>query len=388
MEKEILILGIKIDDVSKNDIEKHIISFLNNNEFNLIFTPNPEICLKSIKNSDYRHVLNDGDIKIPDGVGLKLGAEILDQKLKHKITGVDLTNRILQKHADESIFIINKKNGLSDINLIKKVLKEKYPNIKVDGMDTDISEIDKIANELFDKQPSIIFSTLGAPDQETLLHKLKFTYKIKAKLGLAVGGSFDFITGKQTRAPKWWQDMGMEWFFRLIKQPKRLGRITDATIKFPLECKKWKHRMETEYRQNVMAIIVNKGRYLIQKNPRFGENHWQFPQGGIDENEDEQVAAMREASEETGIEIDKLKTIKSLPEKHTYKYPRWHQLLNGYIGQIQAIYLIEYTGEIDEVNFRPSYEAVEIKWVTKDELLEYIHPNRHKSLKKILPFLD
>jgi 8-oxo-dGTP pyrophosphatase MutT (NUDIX family) len=210
---------------------------------------------------------------------------------------------------------------------------------------------------------------------------------LSVKLAVCVGGTLDYISGRIKRAPKWWRDLGMEWFFRLLKQPSRYRRIADATIKFPLTCYKWQTRIKYEFRPNVLAVIKQGDKFLIQKNKRFTNDHWQFPQGGLDKREKPEHAVIREVSEELGALMKLFRIIRKLPFEHTYEGPRFHQLIKGYKGQSQQFFLLEYLGKDEDFDLSQSIEVAEIKWVEKGDLIKYIHPKRHASLKKILQYL-
>ncbi|HCC23238.1 TPA: hypothetical protein DF272_03600 [Candidatus Falkowbacteria bacterium] len=238
MTQKITILDTVIHDCSESDLYQEIDGFLRQTKLKLLFTPNPEICLHARQNKKFQDVLNQGDMNIPDGFGLKIGAFLSGQQIQHRHTGSDLTKYLLQLAHDRrlTIFIINHPDSLSSLIEIKKSVLNDYPNLKLHGYKSA-----DITNDLLDHinntKPDIIFTTHGAPIQESLLHQLR-DLNITAKLGLGVGGSFDFITGRQTRAPEIMRRLGLEWLFRLYKQPKRINRIFKAVIVFPLICLK------------------------------------------------------------------------------------------------------------------------------------------------------
>lgn len=362
--------------------------YLQGTEQHKIFTPNPEICLKAEKNASYREILNQSSINIPDGFGLKLGAKILQEKLEHRITGVDLTKAILDtyKESNLNVFIVLREDSLCKEADIKQLFKKQYPKVKLTiGLVNikDPFECDEVLNKINDITPQIVFIALGAPAQELWIHKyLKIIPSVKLALG--IGGTFDFLTGKMPRAPKVVRQLGMEWFYRLYKEPNRLKRIKNATADFLLKCHIWKKRINSEYRTNVVGVLRNKqGKFLIQKNARM-KNHWQFPQGGVDKGEEPDQAAMREVSEEIGTDPQLLKLIKLIPESHTYDWPPYGQLLKGYKGQTQTAYLIEFLGQKSDIDPSNSHEVDEVKWVSKSELLEQVHPARKTYIKKLL----
>jgi len=205
MEK-IEILGVKIDNLTLIKILEKIEYFLLSSRTNYIVTPNPEIILTAQNNTELKNMLNEADLSIPDGVGLKIASKF---KIKERITGTDLMNNILKKYINKKFKFIINETGLSS----KKEVLQKA-NVKID-----------------ESYPDIIFVGLGCPRQEKWIKENIAKYP-NTRLILTVGGAFDFLTGKQKRAPLLFRKIGLEWLWRLIKQPKRYKRIFNATIKF------------------------------------------------------------------------------------------------------------------------------------------------------------
>lgn len=390
-DKKTIILGVVIDDQPLDFVLEKIEQFLCSAGQRPIFTPNPEICLKAEKDESYRYILNTASISLPDGFGLKLGAKILGETLENRVAGSDLTRKLLEKYNNREIkvYIILRADSLSTENDLKKLFKQRYPNIEMRCSSLDIKNYDAcddILNSINSFEPQMIFVCLGAPTQEIWIHKyLKLIPSVKVALG--IGGSFDFLTEKIKRAPQFMRDLGMEWFYRLYQEPRRLGRIKNATADFLLVCHRWKKRIEDEFRENVVGVIRNKqGRFLIQKNPRF-KNHWQFPQGGVDKNEKATEAVVREVSEEIGAPEKLFKVVKQIPENHVYEWPEYAKRLKGYKGQAQTAFLLDFLGKGSEFELKGSREAEEIKWVNKNDLLKFIHPARQEFARKIIKYL-
>jgi N-acetylglucosaminyldiphosphoundecaprenol N-acetyl-beta-D-mannosaminyltransferase len=260
MQKEMKVLGVRFDNVTMDEALDEIFKNLNKQKKGYICTPNPEIVLESNKNSRYQDILNNSILNIPDGIGILWAATHISRKssklrallslpliaispgkfkkvLRQRVTGIDLVQEIAQRAAKsgEKIFLLGAASGIAEIAAEK--LKAKFENLKIVGTfagsphEKDRKEILDLINK---SSADILFVAYGAPAQEVWitgnLNKLE-TVKIAA----GIGGSFDFIAGKQKRAPKWMQKLGLEWFYRLIKQPSRWKRIYNATIKFPYE---------------------------------------------------------------------------------------------------------------------------------------------------------
>lgn len=232
------ILGVRIDNFTKKEILAKIESFLNEEKFHQVATVNPEFVLRAQKDEDFKNVLNSCDLNVADGVGIWYAFIRNFGFLRSRIAGVELLENIL-KIANEkelSIYLAINGNGLSKFSEIKKVLEKKYPNISIAGKNFyNLNESCKIQ----DTRYQILISNFGSPHQEKFLNLQK---NGNIRLAMGVGGSFDFMTGKVSRAPKILRFLGLEWLWRLVGHPstdrkfmlRRLKRIFDSTIIFPI----------------------------------------------------------------------------------------------------------------------------------------------------------
>jgi N-acetylglucosaminyldiphosphoundecaprenol N-acetyl-beta-D-mannosaminyltransferase len=253
-------LNVKIDNLSQEEILNRIESADNLQ----IATVNPEFILEAQKNEEFKNILNSNKtLCVADGIGLKFAAWRYGENLKCRWAGIDLMWEILKvaNEKKQSIFLIANKNGLSTWQETAIAIRKVYPKLEVDGIDISTRAINhKVSNTKYD----IIFCSLGAPYQEILLHKLQsenlsfvesdekinslgeesmlfgseteIKFLPNHKLMMGVGGSFDFITGKIKRSPRFIQRVGLEWLWRLVIEPRyRLERIYNATIVFPIK---------------------------------------------------------------------------------------------------------------------------------------------------------
>ncbi len=216
----IKVFGIPIHNITSetffNDIRTHL---RDSNETIVVMTPNPEILVAARSNTRLRNALQSANIRTPDGQGL-----ILLTSLKERITGTDTMHALLQeahKHR-YTVGIVYNPGGLSQIADIQKAIHNTYSNCVVE-----------VTENNFTSTPDIILVALGAPRQEYWIEHNAAKYK-NTKIILTVGGGIDFLTNKQKRAPLFIRKIGLEWLWRLIKQPSRLQRIITATVIFPL----------------------------------------------------------------------------------------------------------------------------------------------------------
>lgn len=228
------ILKTRIDNLNKQEIPERVEIFLSEEKFHQIATVNPEFILEARGNEEFRNILNQCDLNIADGMGIKFAFWRKGERLKSRIAGADLMDEIL-KIADEKnlgVFLIVNNKGLSSWEETRDAIFKKYPNLKISGVN-----LDKNIHQwsMVNGQWSIVFCNFGAPYQEKFLHSLKSLKNANIKLAMGVGGGFDFITGKVKRAPSFMRKLGLEWLWRLIQQPKRIKRIWNAVIIFPIK---------------------------------------------------------------------------------------------------------------------------------------------------------
>lgn len=220
-----------MDNLSRIEINNWIKNTLENiPEQKFVATLNPEIILKGHRDRDYKKILNSADLNLCDGFGLKFAAWVRGEKIKARYTGVDLVDYILElaKEKNLSALIVVSKKSLSSPEEIERGIERKY-SFKARAKYWDD---EKFLESEEAKKAEIVFGNFGAPHQEKFIFENRKDFP-KAKILAGVGGTFDFLTEKMKRAPKWMQRAGLEWFWRLVKEPKRLSRIVNAVIIFP-----------------------------------------------------------------------------------------------------------------------------------------------------------
>ena len=384
------ILGVNVSKISKPELISQIKDFLkkNSKRQHLIFTPNPEMILEAAGDEEFFYILNRADIAIPDGIGLKAAAWISGKKL-NRITGSDLTKDIfkLAQKKDLRVGIIKPRDSLSTKKDLDQALKANFPDLKFFVTETSSREVKNFKNkDLYQFKPQVILASLGAPFQEKLLF-----YSLKnfpgSKLGIGIGGSLDFISGKISRAPKPLRVLGLEWLWRLIKQPKRWKRILRATILFPCKFLHWKFILPFLYRSNVICFLYKKEKnsykvLVVERQEKSGQ--WQLPQGGT-EGEDLVKAGTRELQEELNCSLFKPKA--SFNELHKYRFPWFYKdsfsKHSGYKGQKQGLFIAEFTGSDDDIKIN-FWEHRNWKWVDLKDLERTVQPVRREVTRKIV----
>ena len=230
------ILGVKIDNLTTDRALQKIEGFLTDGQQHYIVTPNPEFLVLAQKDSEFRRILNQADLAVPDGVGLILAARFLGQSLEQRVSGTDLMEKVCQRAASRKwpVFLLgDKEDGLVEETAGK--LKKKYPGLEIDSLNKILGCFEEKITELVslvDNRPAVLFLALGAPKQEKwIAENLRKIPSVKLVMG--VGGAFNFISGRVPRAPKFLRAVGLEWLWRLFCQPWRIKRVFKAVIVFP-----------------------------------------------------------------------------------------------------------------------------------------------------------
>ncbi|MFC1612848.1 WecB/TagA/CpsF family glycosyltransferase [Patescibacteria group bacterium] len=239
---QIYILGVKAHKIKKKEALGKVEEFLSENKFHYITTVNPEFVMQAQKDKQFMEILNDSDLAVADGIGLKFASWVLGSNV-YRIAGCELANDILEiaRKKEKKVYFFVWKNGLSGVEDVKSVLRD----LKIEGQSIERDGSDINWEKLNSFKPNILLIGLGAPYQEKIISKMK--EKTGIKLAIGVGGTFDFLTGKIKRAPKIFRLMGLEWLYRLLQPSKpphkyfyRFKRILRAVVVFPWNVVKWK----------------------------------------------------------------------------------------------------------------------------------------------------
>lgn len=238
-------LGFKIVITPKHELLKIFTSQVESGKkMKIVFTPNSEQLVLSKSHSSFAKVLGKSDYLIPDGIGIVVGSQVLStfgksEPILERIAGVDVVADLLAKLKDKKILIIGGRNyeGLEYNNwkIVKaneknKSTKKKVKNLYwheafLNAVQPTNQEKKALLNYIDKLKPDVVFVALGAPYQEKWIIENKEALQSSGvRLAMVVGGAFDMLLGKVERAPKWMQRVGLEWLFRLYKEPWRWRR--------------------------------------------------------------------------------------------------------------------------------------------------------------------
>lgn len=219
---------MKLSVLNKAQILAKLESFLKGSNFNHLATVNPEFLVEANKNKDFKKLLNHTALNVCDGFGISFWTKILYNKKITRITGVSLAEQLCAMAAEkqQSVYFLG---GFKVANKAASFMKKKYPTLIIAGTEDGDPKI--LSEKLKEAKPGIILVAFGSPAQEFWIDKFKNELP-HTKIAVGIGGTFDFWTGKTTRAPKAFRSVGLEWLWRLFTQPKRANRIYNAVVVF------------------------------------------------------------------------------------------------------------------------------------------------------------
>jgi N-acetylglucosaminyldiphosphoundecaprenol N-acetyl-beta-D-mannosaminyltransferase len=242
------LLGVRIDTLTKAAVQEKLRAFLGSQKTHIVTTPNPEILMAAVHDKGYREALNTADLNVCDGRGI----ELLAKEPIERFPGVDVLLCLLTEaaRAQKKVFLFG--TG-SDTTLAKaaSALQNQIPDLQICGVhpgqrlvymvEDGVGSItprsqekeEALIDTIIATAPDVLVVALGHPKQELWITEHVGELP-SVRIAIGVGGSLDTIAGRVPRAPAFMRNIGLEWFWRLIHEPKRIKRILTAVLIFPL----------------------------------------------------------------------------------------------------------------------------------------------------------
>lgn len=223
------ILGVRFDNLTQQEAAQRGRQLLEEDKFHYVVTPNPEFLLAAEKDPEFRRVLNAADLVLPDGIGVVYSAKILGTPLKERVPGIEFAEAMLSALNDMGgrLYLLGAKPGVAEE--AGRRICARYPALVLCGThDGYFKDEQAILPEIAAAKPDLLFVCLGAPKQEKWM--ARWGQHTGAKLAIGLGGCLDVFAGNIQRAPERWQKLGLEWAYRLKKEPKRIGRMAKLPL--------------------------------------------------------------------------------------------------------------------------------------------------------------
>ena len=223
------ILGVAFDNLTREEAAKRGAEMLAENRFHYVVTPNPEFLLSAEKDKEFQRTLNGADLVLPDGIGVVYSAKIMGTPLKERVPGIEFAADMLDclDEMGGRLFLLGAKPGVAE-EAGRHILEE-HPNIVLCGTNDGYFKDDEdVLLKVAAARPDLLFVCLGAPKQEKWM--ARWGGHTGARMAIGLGGVLDVFAGNVERAPEKWQKLGLEWAYRLKKEPKRIGRMAKLPL--------------------------------------------------------------------------------------------------------------------------------------------------------------
>jgi N-acetylglucosaminyldiphosphoundecaprenol N-acetyl-beta-D-mannosaminyltransferase len=231
----IRVLGVRVDDLDVEGTLDRIEELLDAGGHHLVATVNPEFVMLARRDPEFRRVLEGAALCLADGWGVTWAARRQGRPLPARVTGVDLIPALAERAARKGwrLFLLGAAPGVAEA--VGGLLTAEHPALAIAGHHAGVAgpEGDEESLRLIAAaRPDIVLVAYGAPRQELWI--ARNLARLEAGVGIGVGGAFDYLSGRVPRAPDWMRRAGLEWLYRLLRQPWRARRMAVLPL-FALE---------------------------------------------------------------------------------------------------------------------------------------------------------
>ena len=238
------VMGVLFDNVTMEQALDRAETLMEAKASAYCVTPNGEIVWEAMQDPAFRSILNEADLVLPDGASVVLGSRILERPLQEKVAGIAFAEALVQRMAARGgrLYLLGGRPGIAE--KAAENLTAKYPGLVICGTaDGYFRDEAAVVEQVRKAEPDVLFVCLGAPKQERFMAAHR--RELQTGLMIGLGGSLDGFAGVVTRAPQWMIRCNLEWLYRLMKEPSRLGRMMRLP-KFVRACKKQRQLEEKE----------------------------------------------------------------------------------------------------------------------------------------------
>ncbi|MGQ9681130.1 MAG: WecB/TagA/CpsF family glycosyltransferase [Anaerolineae bacterium] len=220
------ILGVRVDDVTLPEAVERLASLAASGRPHQVTTVNPEFIMTARRRPDFAAVLEQSTLALPDGIGLMLAARWLRRPLRGRAPGVDVILALAPKAAELglSLFLLGGAEGVAEEAAAQ--LLRLAPGLRIVGTyagSPAVAHEREIVALVRRARPDVLLVAYGAPQQDLWI--ARNLARLGVPLAMGIGGSLDYISGRVVRAPAGWRRLGLEWLYRLIRQPWRWRRM-------------------------------------------------------------------------------------------------------------------------------------------------------------------
>lgn len=225
------ILGVRVHVVDKEAALDCIEDFIRSGQPHMVVTADSSAVVLAQDDEELRRIINSADLVTPDSIGILWAARRFGTPLPERVSGVDIVEFLCEKAACSGyrIYLLGAAPGVADVAADR--LRERFPGLHIAGTHHGYltpEESESVAVRVKEANPDILFVAMGIPLQEKWIRR--HLEQIGVPVAMGVGGTFDVLAGRTRRAPKWMQQCGLEWLYRLARNPRKIRKCATLPV--------------------------------------------------------------------------------------------------------------------------------------------------------------
>ena len=216
---------VSFDNVNMEQAVARISKMIDGTNAQQVSFVNPACVNIAAHDRGYRRLLARAAMVLPDGIGIKIAADLLGVPLKQNVNGTDLFPRLCEmfERRGASVFLLGGQPGVAE--RVAEVIGQRWPRLRIVGVRDgffSVAQEGEVAAEVSASWADVVLVARGVPTQDVFIDR--HLHHLGVKVAIGVGGLFDFVSGRINRAPTWMRDSGLEWIYRLMQEPSRMWR--------------------------------------------------------------------------------------------------------------------------------------------------------------------
>ncbi len=224
--KSVRLLGVRIDNVDTAGALAIIEEFIHSRTPHLVVTADASCLVLAQRDRELLNIVNSADLVTPDSVGILWAARLRGTPLRERVSGVDIVEVLCERarRCGHRVFLLGSALGVAEA--AAENLRQRYPGVAIVGTHHGYFAPDEgpgVVEKVRSAAPDVLFVALGIPRQEKWIRR--YLEQLGVPVCMGVGGSLDVISGRVSRAPRWMQQHGLEWMFRLVRNPRKIGKV-------------------------------------------------------------------------------------------------------------------------------------------------------------------
>jgi len=222
--ESITLLGVRIDRITMAGALEAIEGFIESQGPHMVVTADASSVVIAQKDREFRRIVNEADLVTPDSAGILLVSKCYGPPLPEKVSGVDLAVEVAALAAKKglSLFLLGAAPGVAED--AAQNLRQRFEGLKIAGTHHGyFTDDEEVVRRVSESGASVLFVAMGIPKQEKWI--ARYLDRLGVRVAMGVGGTFDVLSGRVSRAPEWMRSHGLEWLHRLVMNPRKIGKV-------------------------------------------------------------------------------------------------------------------------------------------------------------------